>query len=140
MHTFLLLPSFYVRIHQVYIVVVFSRRRISSVCRILHGIRVTLEVASRSFAKCSTGVEHWHFYREKNPARTKVSLRHTRELDILELARLSLTSPNKLKNNGRTHQGTSEGSETSADEHSTRRIQLCVDSFCRDPVFAGFET
>ena len=32
--------------------------------------------------------------------------------------------------NSRTNRGTSEGSETSADEYSTRRIQICVVYFC----------
>ena len=49
---------------------------------------------------------------------------------FIERTQISLTSWNTLKINSRTNRGTSEGSETSADEYSTRRIQICVVYFC----------
>ena len=53
-----------------------------------------------------------------------------REHDFIERTQISLTSWNTLKINSRTNRGTSEGSETSADEYSTSRIQFCVVCFC----------
>ena len=51
------------------------------------------------------------------------------EHDFIEHTQISLTSLNTLKINSRTNRGTSEGSETSADEYSTRRIQICRVNF-----------
>ena len=53
-----------------------------------------------------------------------------REHDFIERTQISLTSWKTLKINSHTNRGTSEGSETLADKHSTRRIQICVVYFC----------
>ena len=55
--------------------------------------------------------------------------------DNIERTQISLTSLPTLKINCRTNQGTSEGSETSADEYLTRRIRFFFGYFCSNSVF-----
>ena len=68
--------------------------------------------------------------------RTKLSLVYLREHDIIERTQVSLTSLTKQKNNLPSIRGPSEGSETSADEYSTRRIRICQVHFCSGHIFA----
>ena len=63
----------------------------------------------------------------------------TREHDIVERTHISLTSLTALEIHSRTNRGTSEGSETSADGRSTRRIHIYRVYFCWNPVFACFK-
>ena len=61
-----------------------------------------------------------------------------REGEIIERLQISLTSLPTLKTDSHTNRGTSEGPETSADEYSTRRIQICRVHFCWDPFLHVF--
>ena len=62
-----------------------------------------------------------------------------RDHDVIDRTQISLTSLTTLKTNSRTNQGTSEGSETSADEYATMRIQFHLVYFCSDYVFMRFK-